>query len=84
MTGLHDHPLRADCSTCRFAGSDGEHGHIKTCDAMPEQRDDDTLFAEIDLWLTCGEAGPCPGWQPRDLCDELSIDGWLASQGAQR
>lgn len=80
MTGLHDHPLRADCSTCRFAGNDGDFGHIKTCDAMPEQRDDDALFAEIDRWVRGGEIGPCPGWQPGPLCDEQSIDAWLEAQ----
>lgn len=70
--GLNDHPLRADCSTCRFAGTDGDMGQVLTCDAQAEH--DDDIDPVIHRWVTGGEVGPCPAWQPGPFCDQRSAD----------
>lgn len=66
--GLNDHPLRAACNTCRFAGTDGDFGEVATCDAGDEDTDD------INDWAAGGYAGPCPAWRPGGYVDQRSLD----------
>lgn len=67
MTDINDHPVRAHCPTCRFAGSDGYLGEITTCDIeYIDDTADRDLLDQIDLWVRKGEVGACPGWQPAD------------------
>jgi hypothetical protein len=77
MTGINDHPLQAFCGTCRFVGTDGDHGEILTCDieyvsnTADEERD---LIDSVDQWIQQGERGPCPGWMPSFYADQRSLD----------
>jgi hypothetical protein len=76
MGDRNDHPLRADCSTCRFAGRDGDLGEVEVCDNPDDPR--------VDDWLD-GKVGPCPGWKPAWWTDPVQmaeLDAAIAADDA--
>jgi hypothetical protein len=74
--------MKCDCSTCEFAGHDGDYGTIPTCDApsgLSGAVVHDATQAAIDRWVQGGEVGPCPHHKPAWWTDPEELAAFEAS-----